>query len=125
MKTVCIGMDEQGQFFVGMKPEGMDGAPPAPQGSPMSNSMDPNSDSDYRDEMPEGGPDRYMQPVQSMAEAFQTARSMLTAGDDASREAEFDAGVKRVLGPNPKPGMGAGPGKPPMPPMRGGMKSGM
>lgn len=116
MKTVCIGMDEQGQFFVGMKPEGMEGAPPAPpemnnEGDPIGG--DPGAQS----------PDSYMQPVQSMAEAFQTARSMLTEGDDNARQADFDAGVKRVLGPNPKPNMGTP--KPTMPPMRGGMKGGM
>lgn len=103
MKTVCISMDDQGQFYVGMKPEGMDGAPPAPPtGAPMSNSMDPDSDSDYKDESTEA-PD-YMQPVQSMAEAFQAARSMLTQ-DDGSGQNDFDAGVKRVLGPNPRPSM--------------------
>jgi len=120
MKIVCIGMDEQGQFFVGMKPEGMEGAPPE-----MNNEGDPIGG----DPGPQG-PESYMQPVQSMPEAFQAARSMLTEGNDAAREADFDAGVKRVLGPNPKPqiggAMGAGKpaGGPPMP-MRGGMKGGM
>lgn len=116
MKTVCIGMDEQGQFYVGMKPEGMEGMA---QAAPMGNSMDPNSDSDYRDEMPPA--DDYMQPVQSMAEAFQTARTMLTEGGDEDKQAQFDAGVSRVLGPNPKPNMGKGA---PLP-MRGGLKGGM
>lgn len=118
MKTVCIGMDEQGQFFVGMKPEGMEGAPPPPPD--MNNEGDPiGGDPGMQ------GPEAYMQPVQSMAEAFQTARSMLTEGGDEDRQAQFDAGVSRVLGPNPKPSMGGmGKGAPP-PPMRGGMKGGM
>jgi len=114
MKTVCIGMDEQGRFFVGMKPEGMDGAPPAPE---MNNEGDP-----IGGDMGMTGSDSYMQPVQSMAEAFQAARTMLTEGDEAWKQSEFDAGVSRVLGPNPKPNMGKGA---PPPPMRGGMKGGM
>lgn len=111
MKTVCIGMDEQGQFFVGMKPEGMEGTPPD-----MNNEGDPIGGDGMKP-----APDDYMQPVQSMAEALQMARSMLTEGGDEDRQAQFDAGVSRVLGPNPKPNMGKGA----PPPMRGGVKGGM
>jgi len=111
MKTVCIGMDERGQFFVGMKPEGGDMGMGAEQ---------PGEDMGMEGAEMDEGSESYMQPVASMAEAFQTARSMLTEGDEASRQSQFDAGVSRVLGPNPKPNMGKG-----APPMRGGMKGGM
>lgn len=110
MKIICIGMDEQGQFFVGVKPEGMEGAPDQ-QG--FNNEGDPIGG----DNPGVAGPESYMQPVRSMAEAFQAARTMLTESDDADGQAQFDAGVQRVLGPNPKPQMGKGMS----PPMRGGM----
>ena len=118
MKTICIGMDEQGQFFVGMMPKNEGENLSA---APMGNSMDPGSDSDYREESQP--PEDYMQPVRSMAEAFQAARTMLTENDDADGQAQFDAGVQRVLGPNPKPQMGGAP-RPLGGPM-GGMKGGM
>jgi len=106
MKIVCIGMDDQGQFFVGQKPEGMGmNQPPEQAGEDMSMEGAEMSES----------PESYMQPVQSISEAFQAARSMLMDGGEQGQN-DFDAGVKRILGPNPRPSMDNPRQMAPMPP---------
>lgn len=90
MNIVCIGMDEQGNYFVGKLPQ--EQAPPPPPGQ-MGQPPAPPQPGAQPD------PASYLQPVASLNEAFAAARDTLMNDTGGDKEAQFDAGVKAVLGP--------------------------
>lgn len=85
MKTVCIELDDNGQFSVGIEPENesaLNGG--APEGSPQE----------------EQGDKSFMQPAASLDDALEQARQLLSDGADTAQanDAAFQSGFKAVRG---------------------------
>jgi hypothetical protein len=91
MITVCIQLDDQGQYSVGVEPQNEQASEPG-EGTGQDTSQAGGSEPEY-------------QPAKSLQEALMMAGRLLSQGEKQNGPSPFDQGLNQTM---QQKGMGAG-----------------